>query len=155
VCSAELVSVGCGAPRVTEWESHSQVSTKGSTGLHPDPLCSLCGRLPCSYQEPHRHYFHGLPASIGNVEFGYDILALVGKTSQGIRTLIKAKPENQVWPGPTKARVIALPSPTKEQIIELFLLTNFVKEAKQSMTNKRPTKRRVRRIRRSSRRSFH
>jgi hypothetical protein len=87
--------------------------------------------------------------------FGYDILALVGKTSQGIRTLIKAKPENQVWPGPTKARVIALPSPTKEQIIELFLLTNFVKEAKQSMTNKRPTKRRVRRIRRSSRRSFH
>jgi hypothetical protein len=48
-----------------------------------------------------------------------------------------------------------LPSPTKEQIIELFLLTNFVKEAKQSMTNKRPTKRRVRRIRRSSRRSFH
>ena len=64
--------------------------------------------------------------------FGYDILALVGKTSQGIRTLIKAKPENQVWPGPTKARVIALPSP-KKQIIELFLLTNFVKEAKQSM----------------------
>lgn len=28
---------------------------------------------------------------------------------------------------PTKARVIALPSPTKEQIIELDLLTNFVK----------------------------
>lgn len=69
--------------------------------------------------------------------FGYDILALVGKTSQGIRT--QAKPENKVWPGPTKARVIALPSPTKKQIIELFLLTNFVKEAKQSMTNKKKT----------------
>jgi hypothetical protein len=46
--------------------------------------------------------------------FGYDILALVGKTSQGIRTLIKAKPENKVWPGSTKARVIVLPSPTKK-----------------------------------------
>lgn len=139
MCSAELVSVGCGAPRVTEWESHSQVSTKGSTGLHPDPLCSLCGRLPCSYQEPHRHYF--LTVCRRALEmlspFGYDILALVGKTSQGIRTLIKAKPENKVWPGPTKARVIALPSPTKKQIIELFILTNFVKEAKQSMTNKK------------------
>jgi hypothetical protein len=47
--------------------------------------------------------------------FGYDILSLVGKTSKGIWSLIKAKPENKVWPGPTKARVIALPSPTKNR----------------------------------------
>jgi hypothetical protein len=47
--------------------------------------------------------------------FGYDILALVGKTPQGIQTLIKAKPENKVWPGTTKARVIVLPSPTKNR----------------------------------------
>jgi hypothetical protein len=40
--------------------------------------------------------------------FGYDILALVGKTSQGIRTLIKAKPENQVWPGPTSSDCVAI-----------------------------------------------
>jgi len=30
------------------------------------------------------HYFHGLPASIGNFDGGYDILALVGPPSKGI-----------------------------------------------------------------------
>jgi len=70
--------------------------------------------------------------------YGYDILVNIWLVKHlrgsGPKQNLKIKPcINSVFPGPTKARVIGLPSQTKKKIIELFLLTNFVKEAKQSM----------------------